>query len=142
MKINQFAVVLTLLIPCAAWAADMGAIADTYVDSTSPAVNFGNGNGVRVSATQTGLLQFDLSGISSSSTISRATLVTFVSSVTTSGSIAVAPLTGPWTENGVTFNTAPAASGPGQRVPGRRAETPRTGSAETPRRRREQIGPG
>src|SRR5262249_42032879 len=69
--------------------------------------NFGNATSVRVSPTQTGLMQFDLSGLPSVAVISRATLVLFVSGVTTPGTVGIFPLTGPWTENTVTLNTAP-----------------------------------
>src|SRR5262249_15020444 len=87
---------------------DVGAIADAYVDSASPASNFGTATSVRIAPGQTGLMQFDLSGVPSGSVISRATLVLFVSGVTTPGTVAVLPLTGPWTETGVTLNTTPA----------------------------------
>src|SRR5262245_7950732 len=96
MKINQFAVAVAFLIPCAMCGADVGAIADAYVDFANAAANFGGATSVRVSPTQTGLMQFDVSSVPSGAVISRASLVLFVSGVTTPGAVGIFPLVGPW----------------------------------------------
>ena len=85
--------------------------ADTHVNAALPSVNSGTLSNIAVGSGYTGLLQFDLSTLPTGTTaaqISKATLRLYVNRVDTAGTISVLPLTGSWSEYGVTYATLPA----------------------------------
>ncbi len=100
-----------LLCPTAAWAAEAGLVADTYVSSATPSLNFGNAPSLSVGGGNTALLQFDLSAIPNSASLKAsalsATLHVFVNRVGTAGTLTTSLLAGTWTEAGVTYSNAP-----------------------------------
>ena len=106
----QLQLVLDGLAPQA--AAVMGA--DTYISNASPA-EANNNYGVMalyVGGGRKALIQFDLSTLppqTHDSDVNGATLFLWVHTLTTSGSLDVAGVSGPWGEMTVKFNNAPAA---------------------------------
>src|SRR5438270_85738 len=91
-------------------AADAPLAADTYLSGAAPASNFGNAVTLNIAPGNAALVRFDLSGIPSGSTVSKVNLRVFVDKVTTAGTLSYALVTSPWTETGVTLNTAPTTS--------------------------------
>jgi hypothetical protein len=85
---------------------------DAYIDTTKPTTNYGAAVALGVvSPSQTTFIAFDLSSIPSGytgSSIAKATLKLYVSSVTTAGSFNVDLVNGSWTEAKLTANNAPA----------------------------------
>ena len=90
------------------------ATADARVESASPSSNFGSDGTLRVDGSSTGeptitsYLRFDVSGVSG--TVQRAVLRLYVTSGTANGP-RVFPTSTTWTEGGLTWNNAPAATG-------------------------------
>jgi Collagen triple helix repeat (20 copies) len=112
---------LAALTPGAVWAQVYSAVADTYISQTNPANNSGNIGTMTVGPLgspgigNAALVQIDISrlialGINASQ-IQQATFTVYVHTVGVAGGLDLATLTSPWTENGVTFNTAPIPSG-------------------------------
>ena len=95
-----------LLLPALS-AADAPLIGDTYVNGS--ATNFGAATSMVVASGSTGLVQFDLTAIPASATISKAYLVLYVNKLTAAGSVNFSLAQAPWSESSVT--SAPA-SGP------------------------------
>ena len=100
--------------------AGVGVLAgDTYVNSGSPASNFGSAPLINVGGANSALLQFDFSpaiskmltsvNIPSNTTpfIGRATLTVYVNKATVAGTLTVAPVLGAWSEGSVTFGSLP-----------------------------------
>lgn len=94
-------------------------IADTYIDSNAPDVNYGDEAILRLRARgkNRALMKFDQSAIEStigSSTIVSATLTFTVAknweNWVTPGLLALRRMAAPWTENGATWNTENSAS--------------------------------
>lgn len=92
-------------------ADNAAVVGDTYVDSVNTSSNFGSATSIVVSPTTEGLIQFDLSSIPASATITRATLVVYVSKVNAAGSVSIAPATQSWSEGTVTFGSGNPALG-------------------------------
>lgn len=113
---NSFLLLFSLLVsPLAAWATDTPTIADTYISSANPSLNFGNLPSLTVGSGSTALVQFDLSSLPqgvTSANILKATLTVFVDRVGTSGTMEISPVESPWTESAVTYSTAPAIGVP------------------------------
>jgi hypothetical protein len=104
-----------LLVPGGAWAAGANAIADTYVSSTSPASNFGTATTISVGGGNTGLIQFDLSGLPAglaAANINKATMTFYVNTVAIGGSVDIAQVTSAWTEAGVNNSNRPTFLSP------------------------------
>lgn len=89
------------------WAVDAPLVGDTYVSAAAPAGNYGIATSLVIAPGNSGLVQFDLSGIPASSTIAKAYLCVYVNKVTTAGTLSLAPATTSWTEGAVTYNTQP-----------------------------------
>lgn len=83
------------------------ASADTYISSTNPSSNFGSSSTLLVGGGNEALIQFDLSSLPATPTLTNAMLEVWVSQVNTSGAIDYHSVTSSWTESGVTFNTQP-----------------------------------
>jgi hypothetical protein len=85
---------------------------DAYINTASPGTNYGTAVTLGVvSPSQTTFIAFDLSSIPAGytgSSITKATLKLYVSSVTTAGSFNVDLVNGSWTEAKLTANNAPA----------------------------------
>ena len=119
---KTFAVSLSLLLFALASLTSVMAQAppsgDTFVNSSSPAYNFGFLNSLAVTPENTSYVQFNLSGVPAGASVSKATLRLYVDLVTSKGSFDVYQVTTKWDENKVTYNTrptrldSPATSGP------------------------------
>jgi hypothetical protein len=84
-------------------AADATLLGDAYISSTSPASNFGSATTMNITSGSSGLVQFDLSAYSGSTTLNQVYLQVYVDKVTTAGSITIAAATSPWAEGSVTY---------------------------------------
>ncbi len=81
-------------------------VADAYVNSTHPAVNYGSLSNLYVSGTGKALIQFDLSSLPAGTTASQigaAYLKLYVNRINTSGLVSVQPVSGSWSESTVTY---------------------------------------
>ena len=99
-----------VLATCAAYATDATVAGDAYVNSASPATNYGGLSNLYVGNGGTALIQFNLSSLPSGTTasqIGKATLKIYVNRINTSGAVSVQPVTSAWSESSVTFNTIP-----------------------------------
>jgi hypothetical protein len=81
---------------------------DTYIFSSNPSANFGTQQSMFTgsSSTSTALMEFSLSNLPAgltSGNITKAVLLVYVKSVTAAGNVAVAPLSGPFTETTVNY---------------------------------------
>jgi hypothetical protein len=85
-------------------------VADAYIKSDQPTVNFGASMSILVSPVARGLLLFDLTTLPAYATperVAAATLKIWANTVTAPGTVSAAPLTGAWSEGSVTFNNRP-----------------------------------
>jgi hypothetical protein len=104
------------LTPLAALALDAPLAGDASISASLPSSNFGAAHTLNVGNGAAGLLRFDLSTLPAGTTaanLSKATLVLFVKSVGSAGSVEVQTVNSSWTESGVTYATAPPSSGAG-----------------------------
>jgi hypothetical protein len=83
--------------------------ADTFALSATPKTNYGPSPLLAVTNGSTTFIQFDLSGLPSSATVSKATLRLYVDAVTAAGSFDVYEVNSPWTERALNFTNAPTA---------------------------------
>ena len=93
-----------------AFATEATLVADAHVNAALPAVNSGAISNVNVGGGYTGLLQFDLGLLPGGTTpaqVTRAVLRLYVNRVDAAGSVSVLPLSGAWSEYGVTYTTLP-----------------------------------
>ena len=96
-----------------AFAVEATLVADAHVNVALPTMNSGGISNVNVGGGFTGLMQFDMSMLPAGTTaaqISRAVLTVYVNRVDTAGVISLQPLTGAWSEYGVTYQTLPGMS--------------------------------
>jgi N-acetylneuraminic acid mutarotase len=84
---------------------------DTFVSSTTPKLNYGPDSILAVGTGTTSYVQFNLSGIPSGATISKATLRLYVDAVLKGGSFDVYELDGGWSEKSLTYNSPPPTLG-------------------------------
>lgn len=85
---------------------------DAHVISGNASINYGNAGTMNVAGSNPALLRFDLSTLPagiSSSMVAKGTLTVFANTILAGGTLAAAPLIGPWLEGTVTYNTMPAA---------------------------------
>lgn len=108
-------VFVPLLLVLAAFVAAHAQITpsgDAYINTASPGTNYGTAVTLGVvSPSQTTFIAFDLSSIPAGyngSSIAKATLKLYLSSVTTAGSFNVDLVNGSWTEATLNANNAPA----------------------------------
>jgi hypothetical protein len=117
LRLSGFARVFALCLwlgfyNVSAHATEAPLVADAHVSTARSDVNLGYMSNLYVGNGNTAYLQFDLSSLPAgltSSQISRATLTLFVNRVIAPGSLTVAPVTGTWSEYGITAATAPGA---------------------------------
>ena len=104
------------LAPCA--QATLAPVkADTFINSSGAEKNknFGKDPSLKVTPTASTLIRFDLSTLPAGTIaddVEKATMLLWVNKVDASGSISVLPVTSPWTESTVTYNTQPGVGGP------------------------------
>jgi hypothetical protein len=104
-----------VLAPVGAWAAGANASADTYVSSAAPASNFGTATAINIGGGNTGLIQFDLSGLPAglaAANINKATMTFYVNTVAIAGALDIAQVTSAWTEAGVNNGNRPTYLSP------------------------------
>jgi hypothetical protein len=102
---------LTLLLPAALWAVEAPLSADTYIDGANPATNFGAAGNLNAGGSSHTLIRFDLSTLPAGTTaadIGKATLLVYINQLAQVGWVDLAPVTSVWSEQTVTFGTAPA----------------------------------
>ena len=107
------ALLLAGFMPFAVQAVNAPVIADSYINSPAPTSNFGTSASLRINNSAKTLLRFDLSELPNTTIaadVAKATLIFWVNTVTSAGALQVSPLTGAWTESGVTWATAPTES--------------------------------
>ena len=106
---------VSVLSSLSAHATQAPLVADAHVSANRSSVNFGSLSNLYVGNGNTAYLQFDLSSLPAgiaANQISRATVTFFVNRVVTAGSVAVAPVSGVWTEYGITAANAPSTDAP------------------------------
>ena len=81
--------------------------ADTFVSISTPKLNYGPSIILAVGPGTNSYVQFNLSGIPSGATISKATLRLYVDAVSGSGTLDVFQVTSAWSESKVTYNARP-----------------------------------
>lgn len=101
-RISQFVILASLGTSMLAWAGDAPLLGDAYILSSNPGANFGTAATMFVGSGATGMMEFNLTGVSS---VSKATLLIFCDRATAAGNISLATLTGPFVETTVNFNT-------------------------------------
>ena len=104
----RFGVEITVLLICTMALplfAQAPPSADTFVSSAFPKVNYGAGISLALSPGTTSYVRFNLSGIPSNATISKASVRLYVDAVSKPGSFDVYQLNSGWSENTLTFNT-------------------------------------
>src|SRR5579885_1602709 len=85
--------------------------ADTFVSSATPKTNYGPSITLVVGQGSTAYIQFNLSGVPTGATVSKAMLRLYVDAVVTNGAFDVYRLNNAWSENTLTYNTPPPALG-------------------------------
>ena len=108
---RSFSVLLWCLLLALRLLAQSPPSGDTYVSSNFAKTKFGSGITLIVGPGTTTYVQFNLSGIPSSSTISKASLRLYVDAVVKNGSFDVYQLNSSWNENTLTYNTPPPVLG-------------------------------
>lgn len=100
---------LLLCLPVASFAVDAVLTDDTFINSGSPSATNGANASLKINSTSTTFLKFDPSATlppgTTGSDITKATLVLWVNTFTTGGTIDVRQVTGPWAEATLNFTT-------------------------------------
>jgi hypothetical protein len=101
------------LLPTAVVAQSVPLVQDTYVVPGS-AGNYGVAATINVggAGTEESLVQFDLTTLPAGTTasgVAKATLILYVSKLTTAGTVSISAANGAWTESGVNGTNAPTA---------------------------------
>src|SRR3954453_5826348 len=81
--------------------------ADTFASSATPVLNYGAFPTLAVSPGINSYVQFNLSGVPSNATVTKATLRLYVDAVVKPGSFDVYQLNNTWSEKALTYSTAP-----------------------------------
>jgi hypothetical protein len=106
---------LTIMsIPCATGATEARLVADASVSTLNPSTNFGSVSNLYVGPSDSNnhpinitLIQFDLTSVPSAP-VAHAELRFYVNRANFFGHLDVVPVTSPWVESAVTFNTLPS----------------------------------
>jgi N-acetylneuraminic acid mutarotase len=85
--------------------------ADTFVSSAYAKTNFGSVGTMNVGAGSTGYVQFNLSGIPTGATVTKATLRLYVDLVISNGTFDVYQVNKSWSESALTYNNQPLPLG-------------------------------
>jgi len=110
------AAALVTLAALPSWALDAPLAADSHINTTLPANNFGALPTLNVGGGASALLRFDLGTLpagTSAAKLVKANLVLFVNRVGTPGAIELQTVNSPWSEATVTATSAPVTSGAG-----------------------------
>jgi hypothetical protein len=112
LKPLSAAIMLAGFSPFAAHAVVAPLIADSFIASSFPTINYGTAVNLKVNGAigTESLFRFDLSSLppgTISSAVAKATLYFWVNNVTTPGALDIAQVSTGWTESGATFNTQP-----------------------------------
>ena len=87
---------------------------DSFISSATTKVNYGSSIALVVTSGSNSYLKFSLANLppgTAGSNIAGASAVLFVDAVLKSGTMDVYALNSPWSENSLTYNTAPNADG-------------------------------
>src|SRR5277367_3049450 len=107
---------MALCLPTLAFGQAAIATSDTYVNSASASTNYGAQGVMTVNSTNTGLVQFDLSPLTSggitASNIQLAIMTVYVRKVTVGGAIDVSLATTSWSEGTVNYSSKPLTAAP------------------------------
>ncbi len=108
----QFLPILCLLLSLFSWVGADGQVtpsSDAFTNTATPTTNYGANGLLNVSgAREISFIQFDLTSIPTSATVSHASLKLYVNSVATAGSFNVDFVNGTWTESTITSSLSPA----------------------------------
>jgi hypothetical protein len=107
IRLSMSVALMPLACTTSAASAQAPPSADTFVSSNAAAKNFGSQPLLAVQSGTTSYIRFNLSGLPSGATVSRATVRLFVDAVSQAGSFDVYEIDQPWLENSLNFNTAP-----------------------------------
>ena len=102
-----------LIAVATASATDLPLVGDAHVNSTRTTTNYGTSSNLYVGGGNTSFVQFDtmqLPAGTTSSQVSKATLLVFVNRVNASAAVSVNAVTSPWSEGAVTFANMPTVS--------------------------------
>jgi hypothetical protein len=108
IRLSMSVTLMTLACTASAASAQAPPSADTFVSSNAPAKNFGSQPLLAVQSGTSSYIRFNLAGLPSGAKVSTATVRLFVDAVSQAGSFDVYEIDQPWTENSLTFNTAPS----------------------------------
>jgi hypothetical protein len=105
---HAFAVSMVLPMLGVYAVAQVTPLGDSYTNTTDSTTNYGAKTTINVDgATEIGYIQFNLSSIPSSASVSQATLKLYVTTVPTAGSFNVDYVNGTWTESTIDASNAP-----------------------------------
>jgi hypothetical protein len=108
IRLSMSAALMTLAYTTYAASAQAPPSADTFVSSSAPAKNFGSQPLLAVQSGTSSYIRFNLSGLPAGATVTTATVRLFVDTVSQAGSFDVYEIDQPWSENSLSFNTAPS----------------------------------
>jgi hypothetical protein len=108
IRLSMSAALMTLAYTTYAASAQAPPSADTFVSSSAPAKNFGSQPLLAVQSGTSSYIRFNLSGLPAGATVTTATVRLFVDAVSQAGSFDVYEIDQPWSENSLSFNTAPS----------------------------------
>ena len=103
--------VVLIALTCLPVLAQAPPSADTFVSSAFSKTNFGAVGSLNVGPGSTSYVQFNLSGIPSGATVTKATLRLYVDLVISSGSFDVYQVNKNWSESALTYNNQPLPLG-------------------------------
>jgi len=101
---------LSLALPLSALLSEAQSAppsADSYTQSSKSSTNFGAQTSLLVNSSTTSYLQFNLGTLPAGTSISKATLRLYVTTVTTSGSFDVDQVQATWSESAITYKNQP-----------------------------------
>jgi|HubBroStandDraft_6_1064221.scaffolds.fasta_scaffold20600_2 hypothetical protein len=108
IRLSMSVALMILASTISAASAQAPPSADTFVSSNAPTKNFGSQPLLAVQSGTSSYIQFNLSGLPAGVTVTTATVRLFVDAVSQAGSFDIYEIDQPWSENSLTFNTAPS----------------------------------
>ena len=109
---KSLTIAMLILLACAAAYAQITPLGDSYTDTADPTTKYGSKTLLDVDGTtQIAYIQFNLSSVPTTATISQATLKLYVNSVTAAGTFNVDYVNSAWTESTIDASNAPALGG-------------------------------
>ena len=107
---SRLPVLALLFAPTAIFASEGVVISDASIDASLPSQNFGSLSQLSIGGGTRALIQFSLTSLPAGvtgSSLSKATLVLYVDTITVPGALDIGLVGGPWSEASVTSATAP-----------------------------------